>query len=54
MSDADDALVATLVDMGFDSEEAATALLITENNLAQAIDWSIPLLERDLTFPCLC
>lgn len=40
MSEVDDALVATLVDMGFESELAATALLITENDLSRALDWS--------------
>jgi len=39
----DDGLVAVLVDMGFDSEVSATALLIHENSLEQAIDWSLAL-----------
>ena len=44
MSEVDDGLVAQLVEMGFQSEDAATALLVHDNNLGLAIEWYHPLL----------
>lgn len=39
--DADDALVAQLTEMGFDSDRAATALAVQGNDLQGAIDWCV-------------